>query len=143
MAFATSRFAEQGYHPTSVSEIVAGLGVGKGVFYWYGPRWQQGVLPADSWVRNEVATPTSLEGADLCGSRWPHVLVEPATWRAGVVRGFLGHRSRQARRSRPQGAPGLAPPSRAPVGAAAHSSQSWCAPSGNSVTQVPGGVSSL
>ena len=35
MAFATARFAEQGYHPTSVSEIVAGLGVGKGVFYWY------------------------------------------------------------------------------------------------------------
>src|SRR3546814_19099987 len=92
MAFATSRFAEQDYHPTSVSEIVAGLGVGSGVFYWYGPRWQQGVLPADSWVRNEVATPTSLAGADLCGSRWPHVLVEPATWRAGCVRGFLGPR---------------------------------------------------
>jgi AcrR family transcriptional regulator len=35
MAYATSRFAEQGYHPTSVSEIVSGLGVGKGVFYWY------------------------------------------------------------------------------------------------------------
>jgi AcrR family transcriptional regulator len=35
MAFAAGRFAEQGYHPTSVSEIVAGLGVGKGVFYWY------------------------------------------------------------------------------------------------------------
>jgi AcrR family transcriptional regulator len=35
MAFAAVRFAEQGYHPTSVSEIVAGLGVGKGVFYWY------------------------------------------------------------------------------------------------------------
>jgi AcrR family transcriptional regulator len=35
MAFARTRFAEQGYHPTSVSEIVAGLGVGKGVFYWY------------------------------------------------------------------------------------------------------------
>ncbi len=35
MAFATTRFADQGYHPTSVSEIVAGLGVGKGVFYWY------------------------------------------------------------------------------------------------------------
>ncbi len=35
MAFATGRFAEQGYHPTSVSEIVQGLGVGKGVFYWY------------------------------------------------------------------------------------------------------------
>ena len=35
MAFAAKRFAEQGYHPTSVSEIVSGLGVGKGVFYWY------------------------------------------------------------------------------------------------------------
>ncbi|MGK2950683.1 MAG: TetR/AcrR family transcriptional regulator [Acidimicrobiales bacterium] len=35
MAFAAERFATQGYHPTSVSEIVAGLGVGKGVFYWY------------------------------------------------------------------------------------------------------------
>jgi AcrR family transcriptional regulator len=35
MAYAAQRFAEQGYHPTSVSEIVAGLGVGKGVFYWY------------------------------------------------------------------------------------------------------------
>jgi AcrR family transcriptional regulator len=35
MAFAAARFAEQGYHRTSVSEIVAGLGVGKGVFYWY------------------------------------------------------------------------------------------------------------
>lgn len=35
MDFATVRFAENGYHPTSVAEIVAGLGVGKGVFYWY------------------------------------------------------------------------------------------------------------
>jgi AcrR family transcriptional regulator len=35
MAFAAGRFASQGYHPTSVSEIVEGLGVGKGVFYWY------------------------------------------------------------------------------------------------------------
>jgi AcrR family transcriptional regulator len=35
MAYAAERFAEQGYHPTSVSEIVSGLGVGKGVFYWY------------------------------------------------------------------------------------------------------------
>jgi AcrR family transcriptional regulator len=35
MAYAAQRFAEQGYHPTSVSEIVSGLGVGKGVFYWY------------------------------------------------------------------------------------------------------------
>jgi AcrR family transcriptional regulator len=35
MAFATERFAHQGFHPTSVAEIVEGLGVGKGVFYWY------------------------------------------------------------------------------------------------------------
>jgi AcrR family transcriptional regulator len=35
MQFAAGRFAEQGYHPTSVAEIVQGLGVGKGVFYWY------------------------------------------------------------------------------------------------------------
>lgn len=33
--YATRRFAEAGYHPTSVAEIVDGLGVGKGVFYWY------------------------------------------------------------------------------------------------------------
>jgi AcrR family transcriptional regulator len=35
MDFAATRFAEGGYHPTSVAEIVQGLGVGKGVFYWY------------------------------------------------------------------------------------------------------------
>ncbi len=35
MAYAAARFAENGYHPTSVAEIVVGLGVGKGVFYWY------------------------------------------------------------------------------------------------------------
>lgn len=28
-------FASQGYHPTSVTEVVDSLGVGKGVFYWY------------------------------------------------------------------------------------------------------------
>ena len=32
---ATERFAANGYHTTSVSEIVEGVGVGKGVFYWY------------------------------------------------------------------------------------------------------------
>jgi len=35
MDHASHRFASNGYHPTSVAEIVAGLGVGKGVFYWY------------------------------------------------------------------------------------------------------------
>ncbi|MBI2703726.1 MAG: TetR/AcrR family transcriptional regulator [Actinobacteria bacterium] len=35
LEFATQRFADNGYHPTSVAEIVQGLGVGKGVFYWY------------------------------------------------------------------------------------------------------------
>jgi AcrR family transcriptional regulator len=35
MAHATKLFADRGYHPTSVSDIVDSLGVGKGVFYWY------------------------------------------------------------------------------------------------------------
>jgi AcrR family transcriptional regulator len=35
MSYAAARFAEGGFHPTSVAEIVSGLGVGKGVFYWY------------------------------------------------------------------------------------------------------------
>src|SRR5215216_5812252 len=35
MACAIERFAGQGYHTTSVAEIVDGVGVGKGVFYWY------------------------------------------------------------------------------------------------------------
>lgn len=34
MAFATQRFAQNGFHPTSVAEITEGMGVGKGVFYW-------------------------------------------------------------------------------------------------------------
>jgi AcrR family transcriptional regulator len=32
---AAGLFATQGYHPTSVADVVEGLGVGKGVFYWY------------------------------------------------------------------------------------------------------------
>ena len=35
MDYAAQRFAERGYHPTSVAEIVQGMNVGKGVFYWY------------------------------------------------------------------------------------------------------------
>jgi AcrR family transcriptional regulator len=35
LAYAARRFAENGYHPTSVADVVGGLGVGKGVFYWY------------------------------------------------------------------------------------------------------------
>lgn len=35
MQYAARQFAAQGYHPTSVAEIVEGIGVGKGVFYWY------------------------------------------------------------------------------------------------------------
>ncbi len=37
LEFATKSFAERGFHPTSVSDIVDGIGVGKGVFYWYFP----------------------------------------------------------------------------------------------------------
>lgn len=32
---ATRRFAEHGYHTTTVADIVRSVGVGKGVFYWY------------------------------------------------------------------------------------------------------------
>ena len=35
MVAATTLFADRGYHPTAVSDIVDSLGVGKGVFYWY------------------------------------------------------------------------------------------------------------
>lgn len=35
IAYATGLFATKGYHPSSVAEIVEGVGVGKGVFYWY------------------------------------------------------------------------------------------------------------
>jgi AcrR family transcriptional regulator len=35
MSRATALFADRGYHPTAVSDIVDSLGVGKGVFYWY------------------------------------------------------------------------------------------------------------
>ncbi len=35
LAAASERFAAHGYHPTSVAELVAAVGVGKGVFYWY------------------------------------------------------------------------------------------------------------
>jgi AcrR family transcriptional regulator len=35
MDVAARKFAENGFHPTSVAEIVDGVGVGKGVFYWY------------------------------------------------------------------------------------------------------------
>lgn len=33
--FASRQFAANGYHRTSISDIVEGLAVGKGVFYWY------------------------------------------------------------------------------------------------------------
>ena len=35
IAYATEAFARNGYHPTAVADIVDGVGVGKGVFYWY------------------------------------------------------------------------------------------------------------
>lgn len=34
---AIEQFAAKGFHPTSVADIVNGVGVGKGVFYWYFP----------------------------------------------------------------------------------------------------------
>jgi len=37
MTCAARLFSDQGFHSTSVSDIVNTLGVGKGVFYWYFP----------------------------------------------------------------------------------------------------------
>lgn len=37
MDVSARRFAAEGYHATSVTSIVDGVGVGKGVFYWYFP----------------------------------------------------------------------------------------------------------
>ncbi len=37
MKLGTQRFADHGFHPTSVADIVDDAGVGKGVFYWYFP----------------------------------------------------------------------------------------------------------
>ncbi len=37
LEYATRQFAANGFHPTSVADIVDGIGVGKGVFYWYFP----------------------------------------------------------------------------------------------------------
>jgi AcrR family transcriptional regulator len=38
---AARMFAEQGYHGTTVGDICDGIGVGKGVFYWYFPSKQE------------------------------------------------------------------------------------------------------
>jgi AcrR family transcriptional regulator len=35
IAYSTTLFATKGYHSSSVADIVDGIGVGKGVFYWY------------------------------------------------------------------------------------------------------------
>ena len=35
MTYAAARFAESGYHPTSVARSCRGSASGKGVFYWY------------------------------------------------------------------------------------------------------------
>ena len=35
IAYSTTLFATKGYHSSSVADIVDGVGVGKGVFYWY------------------------------------------------------------------------------------------------------------
>ena len=37
MSSAAELFAQHGYHPTSVADVVESIDVGKGVFYWYFP----------------------------------------------------------------------------------------------------------
>ena len=65
IALATRRFAEKGYHPTSVAELVEGLGVGKGVFYWYFSSKEElfRAILKDAQVELRRAQRTALQGA--------------------------------------------------------------------------------
>jgi AcrR family transcriptional regulator len=51
---ATRLFAEHGYHPTSVADIVDGVGVGKGVFYWYFESKEQLFLELMARARDDM-----------------------------------------------------------------------------------------
>jgi AcrR family transcriptional regulator len=51
---ATRMFAERGYHPTSVADIVDGVGVGKGVFYWYFESKEQLFLELMARARDDM-----------------------------------------------------------------------------------------
>ena len=66
--FATKRFAENGYHPTSVSEIVDGVGVGKGVFYWYFPSKDDLLLEI---LRGALYDLRAVQAAALAGTADP------------------------------------------------------------------------
>jgi AcrR family transcriptional regulator len=64
MDFAAHRFAEQGFHPTSVAEIVDGMGVGKGVFYWYFGSKEELLLE----ILHEAQTDIRRAQQAVCGS---------------------------------------------------------------------------
>ena len=64
MDFAARRFAERGFHPTSVAEIVDGMGVGKGVFYWYFGSKEELLLE----ILHEAQTDIRRAQQAVCGS---------------------------------------------------------------------------
>ena len=66
MEYAAARFAEGGYHPTSVADIVDGLSVGKGVFYWYFSSKEELLLEilAEGQLSLRRAQQEAIEGLD-------------------------------------------------------------------------------
>ena len=82
--FATRRFAENGYHPTSVAEIVEGIGVGKGVFYWYFPSKEQlfREILRDAQRDLRKRQQQAIEGLDLPIDRIEQGIRESMRWSA-------------------------------------------------------------
>ena len=65
MEHAAARFAENGYHTTSVAEIVQGIGVGKGVFYWYFQSKEELLLQILREAQHDLRKRQQLEIGDL------------------------------------------------------------------------------
>jgi AcrR family transcriptional regulator len=61
---AARRFAEHGYHTTSVAEIVHEVGVGKGVFYWYFESKEQLFLEVLAQAQTELRRAQEAEVGD-------------------------------------------------------------------------------
>jgi AcrR family transcriptional regulator len=64
LATASRRFAEHGYHTTSVAEIVREVGVGKGVFYWYFESKEQLFLEVLAQAQTELRRAQEAEVGD-------------------------------------------------------------------------------
>ena len=108
--YATHRFAENGYHPTSVDDLVNGIGVGKGVFYWYFSSKEQLLVEIledtghdlrraqAQAIGDETDAIKRLELGIRATMRWLAeasgcVHAVPVRGNAGIVRGSRAHRT--------------------------------------------------